>query len=359
MCTMASLIACASVSTSATRGIATVMRSPPNSRSRGRQTRPSMRARPRSIHPRIRVLECCGRSFASPASSRAPASAAGTSTTVVSFSSVIGLRWNSGPATCQRQADPLGYNSRHYKPRTTRPVITRIPARWLAATVLCAALAGVAGCHRGMSKEDAQMSNPEQIYQRARKELNSSNYELAIRLYEALEARYPFSESARQARLDLMYAYYLKGLVYFEAVPNFMERFFRVDLTERPPVDGLKSFTAFQTLVQQYPHSIYAHDAERRMVYLRNRLANYEIEVARYYMKRGAYVAALNRAQYTIEHYDGSPAVPEALKIMISAYRKMDLPDLAEKTQAVYQANYPEGEGGAGKEKKSWWHFWG
>ncbi|HZF17340.1 MAG TPA: outer membrane protein assembly factor BamD [Steroidobacteraceae bacterium] len=268
-------------------------------------------------------------------------------------------------------------------------MITRIPARWLAATVLCAALAGVAGCHRGMSKEDAQMSNPEQIYQRARKELNSSNYELAIRLYEALEARYPFSESARQARLDLMYAYYrsneqesavdaadqfirenpthprcdyayyIKGLVYFEAVPNFMERFFRVDLTERPPVDGLKSFTAFQTLVQQYPHSIYAHDAERRMVYLRNRLANYEIEVARYYMKRGAYVAALNRAQYTIEHYDGSPAVPEALKIMISAYRKMDLPDLAEKTQAVYQANYPEGEGGAGKEKKSWWHFWG
>jgi outer membrane protein assembly factor BamD len=270
-------------------------------------------------------------------------------------------------------------------------VTTRTSAGWLAATIFCAAMLGVSGCHRGVAKDpSARMSNPEQIYKRAHKELNSNNFDLAIRLYEALEARYPFSDSARQARLDLMYAYYknqeaesavdaadqfirenpthprcdyayyIKGLVYFEAVPNFIERFFRVDLTERPPVDGLKSFAAFQTLVQQYPQSLYAHDAERRMVYLRNRLANYEMEVADYYMKRGAYVAALKRSQYTIEHYDGAPAVRHALQVMIRAYKKMQLPDLAEKAEAVYQANFPPGSETPGtKEKKSWWHFWG
>jgi outer membrane protein assembly factor BamD len=268
-------------------------------------------------------------------------------------------------------------------------VITRTTARCLAAVALCAVLPGVTGCHRNAARDEARMSNPEQIYARAHKELRDMNYELAIKLYEALEARYPFSDSARQARLDLMYAYYknresesavdaadqfirenpthprcdyayyIKGLVYFEATANFIERFFHANLVDRPPVDGLKSFAAFQTLVQQYPHSAYAHDAERRMIYLRNRLAQYEIEVADYYMRRGAYVAALNRAQYTIEHYDGAPAVREALEIMIRAYRKMNLTDLAEKTEAVYHANFPETEGRSESGKKSWWHFWG
>jgi outer membrane protein assembly factor BamD len=255
---------------------------------------------------------------------------------------------------------------------------------------LCAAALGAAGCHRGINKEDARLSNPEAIYTRAHKELGDSNYEQAIKLYEALEARYPFSDAARQARLDLMYAYYknretesavdaadqfirenpthprcdyayyIKGLVYFEGTPNFVERLFRADLTERPPIDGVKSFAAFQTLVQQYPGSRYAHDAERRMIYLRNRLADYEIQVAEYYMRRGAYVAALNRAEYTIEHYDGAPAVKRALEIMISAYRKMELPDLADRAETVYHENFPEaGPPGSATKKKSWWKFWG
>jgi outer membrane protein assembly factor BamD len=266
-------------------------------------------------------------------------------------------------------------------------VITRTPALRLAALALAL---GAAGCHRGLGKDDARLSNPEVIYTRAHKALDDSNYEQAIRLYEALEARYPFSDSARQARLDVMYAYYknretesavdaadqfirenpthprcdyayyIKGLVYFEATPNFVERLFRADLTERPPIDGVKSFAAFQTLVRQYPGSAYAHDAERRMTYLRNRLADYEVQVAEYYMRRGAYVAALNRAEYTIEHYDGAPSVERALAIMIQAYRKMELPDLAEKTETVYRENFPQGgtPAGTGK-KKSWWKFWG
>jgi len=262
---------------------------------------------------------------------------------------------------------------------------TSVP-RWAMLTAVIVTVA-VAGCHRGLRKDDARLSNPDVIYQRAHSELGSLNYEQAIKLYEALEARYPFSDAARQARLDLMYAYYknneaesavdaadlfirenpthprcdyayyVKGLVYFEQTGNFVERIFHADLTKRPPAEGLKSFAAFQTLVQQYPHSPYAHDAERRMVYLRNRLADYEIEVANYYMRRGAYVAALSRATYTIEHYDGAPAVQDALNIMISAYRKMGLSDLADKTEAVFRVNFPEAQAQKDK-KKSWWRFW-
>jgi outer membrane protein assembly factor BamD len=268
--------------------------------------------------------------------------------------------------------------------------MTRTPTRLLAILTVAVAAFALSACHRGLRKDDARLSNPEVIYARAHKELLDANYEGAIKLYEALEARYPFSDSARQARLDLMYtyyrnhetesavdaadqfirenpthprcdyAYYIKGLVYFEETPNVVERLFRVDLTERPPVDGLKSFAALQTLVQQYPHSPYAHDAERRMTYLRNRLANYEVQIAEYYMKRGAYVAALNRAQYTIEHYDGAPAVRTALEIMIHAYRRMQLTDLADKSEAVYHENYPDSKVPADRDrKKSWWKIFG
>ena len=267
---------------------------------------------------------------------------------------------------------------------------TRTSIRLLVAVAFAIAILAASGCHRGLRKGDARLSNPETIYARAHHELVASNYEQAIKLYEALEARYPFSDSARQARLDLMfayyknhetesavdaadqfirenpthprcdYAYYIKGLVYFEETPNFVERWFRVDLTERPPIDGLKSFAAFQTLVQQYPHSVYAHDAERRMTYLRNRLANYEIEVADYYMRRGAYVAAVNRAEYVIEHYDGSPSVRRALEMMIHAYRRMELTDLADRAEAVYHENYPDSKVPAYKgSKKAWWNVWG
>ncbi len=269
-------------------------------------------------------------------------------------------------------------------------MITRTPTRFLTVLTFAVAALAASACHRGLRKDDVRMSNPEVIYERAHHELASSNYEGAIKLYEALEARYPFSDSARQARLDLMYAYYrnhetesavdaaeqfirenpthprgdyayyIKGLVYFEDTPNFVERIFRVDLNERPPIDGLKSFAALQTLIQRYPRSPYAHDAERRMTYLRNRLATYEMQVADYYMRRGAYVAALNRAQYTVEHYDGAPAVREALEVMIHAYRRMELTDLADKTEVVYHDNYPDRKVPPDRErKKAWWKVFG
>jgi outer membrane protein assembly factor BamD len=248
-------------------------------------------------------------------------------------------------------------------------------------TILIVSLSACGG------KDRVREADPDVLYRQAKRALDSADYKNAISVYEALDARYPFADAARQARLDLMYAYYksgeaesavdaadqfirenptharvdyayyIKGLVYFERSPNFLERWFKVDLSERPPSDARQSFAAFQTIVQQYPKSSYAHDARRRMLFLRNRLADYEVYVARYYMKRGAYVGAAARAKFTLENYDGAPAVREALVIMTDAYRKLGLDELAEQSAAVYKANFPETAERVEK-KKSWWKFW-
>ena len=198
-------------------------------------------------------------------------------------------------------------------------------------------------------------------------------------------ARYPFSQEARQARLDLIYAYYrareqesavdaadqfvrenpthprvdyamyLRGLIYFERSPNFLERWFNTDLSERPPQDVKRAFDAFDQLIRARPDSVYAHDARQRMVFLRNRLADYEVYVADHYMRREAYVAAIDRARYCIENYDGAPAVREALEIMIASYRGMGLDDLAERSQEVFALNYPDAT--LEKHEKKWWRF--
>jgi outer membrane protein assembly factor BamD len=238
---------------------------------------------------------------------------------------------------------------------------------------------------------DGPMTDPAVVYQRGHRALLQGDYPLAIRVYEALMARYPFAAETRQSRLDVIYAYYkagesdsaidaantfisenpthpridyawyLKGLTDFERMPNFMERWFRVDLNQRPPTQARRSFLAFSTVVEQFPNSDYAHDARQRMVYLRNRLADYEIAVAKYYVNRGAYVAAAQRAKVAIEEFDGAPAVRDALEIMAYCYDKMDLKELAAQTRAMYRNNY-EGEIGEGSRKgvakKKWYKLW-
>ena len=238
------------------------------------------------------------------------------------------------------------------------------------------------GCrsHRG---DDAK-SGPEQIYAKAQKAIRNSSYAEAVKQLEALQSRFPFSEPARQAQLDLIYAYYknhevdpavdaadtfirenptnprvdyayyMKGLVYFERQSNWMERVFRVDLSQRPPINAKKSFDSFQQLIDKFPHSEYVGDAQQRMVYLRNRLADFELHVALYYMRRGAYVGALNRAQYGVENYDGAPAVKGSMKVIVNAYYDLNMVDLAKDAERVYADNYP----GSTKElepKKHWY----
>jgi len=253
---------------------------------------------------------------------------------------------------------------------------------------LCVVLGAVAvsGCRT--HREDKKVT-PEALYKKAHKALESYDFNGAIKSYEQLTARFPFTDEARQARLDLIYAYYragekesatdaadtfirenpthprvdyayyVKGLVDFEHTPNAMESLFHTDLTQRPPSTARKSYAAFKTVVEQYPKSEYAHDSLQRMVYLRDRLASYEVHVAQYYYKRGAYIAAAQRARGAIEQYDGSPAVQEAVDLLIQCYDHMQLEALATQSREVYATNYAhEGQTLAADAKKSWWRFW-
>ena len=251
------------------------------------------------------------------------------------------------------------------------------------ALLLIIGLALIAsGCRS--HRRDESRSGPEVIYAKAQKDIRNSNYGDAIKQLESLESRFPFSDQARQAQLDLIYvyykshqtdpavdaadtfirenptnprtdyAYYMKGLVYFERQANILERFFRVDLSRRPPINAKKSFDSFDELIKKYPHSIYATDARQRMIFLRNRLADFELYVARYYMRRGAYVGALNRAKYCVENYDGAPAVQGAMQVMVLAYRALGMTDLASNAEKVYADNYP-GSVKSVEEKRVWW----
>jgi outer membrane protein assembly factor BamD len=252
---------------------------------------------------------------------------------------------------------------------------------------LCLILICVAGCRT--HRDDLTKSSPEVLYKKAKQSLGNYDYNQSIKIYEALTARFPFTDQARQARLDLIYAYYragetesatdaaeqfvrenpthprvdyawyVKGLVDFERTPNGMERLFHADLTQRPPTTARKAFTAFRTVVEQYPKSEYAHDAQQRMIYLRNRLADYEVHVARYYMRRGAFVAAAQRAKGEIEQYDGAPATQEAVAILSEAYDRLNLKTLADQVRLVYQDNYSGDVKQLQAEiKRPWWKIW-
>ena len=256
------------------------------------------------------------------------------------------------------------------------------------AIALFITLLALSGC-KSNRERTLQRQGPEKLYQQAKQQLRSYDFNSAIKTYEALTARFPFTNEARQSRLDLIYAYYragesesaidaaetfvrenpthprvdyawyVKGLVDFERTPNVLERMFRVDLTERPPTTARKSFTAFKTVVEQFPQSDYAHDARKRMIFLRNRLADYEVHVAEYYLRRGAFVAAAQRAKGAIEQYDGAPAIRQAMAILIEAYDRMGLKELAEQSRTVYRANFQDDVTQAqAKVHKSWWQFW-
>lgn len=235
---------------------------------------------------------------------------------------------------------------------------------WLLAVLLT----GLAACGGGDGVIRDQ--GPEALYENGTDMLNGQNYQGAIQNFQILQARYPFANETRQAQLDLIYAYYMagqpqlaieaaeaferenpthprvdytlymRGLALFDPSANFLERLFRVDLTARPPKDSLRAFQLFQELLRRYPDSEYAADARQRMVWLRNRLAAYENHVARYYIRRGAYVAAVDRAKYAIEAFPGAPELEESLMIMAEAYDRLDLPELAQDARRVLERTY-------------------
>lgn len=219
--------------------------------------------------------------------------------------------------------------------------------------------------------EFAGLTTEEQFYRRALDQLNAQNFRGAISTYQALESRFPFGQFATQAQIELVYAYYrnndleaarsaadrfirlhpedanvdyayyMKGLASFTADRSIIDRFLPTDPSKRDPGEARASFAEFSTLVALYPDSPYAADARARMIYLRNSLAAYEIHVARYYLQRRAYIAALNRGKYVVENFQGTPAVADAMAIMVEGYLRLGLDDLAEISLALLKENYP------------------
>ncbi|MFK5984870.1 MAG: outer membrane protein assembly factor BamD [Pseudomonadota bacterium] len=207
------------------------------------------------------------------------------------------------------------------------------------------------------------------LYAEAKYELNGGDYKTAIEYYEKLEARYPHGKYAQQAQLEIAYAYYrfdepesaiaaterfiklhplhphvdyayyLRGLVVFPARKNVFEYVWPQDESKRDTQTSMESFRYFGQLTTRFPDSIYSHDAVTRMRYLRNKVAKHQLHVANFYLKQQAYLAAANRAKYIVQKYSESPAVQEALLIMIQAYKKLDLPELVRDTQQIYTSN--------------------
>lgn len=228
------------------------------------------------------------------------------------------------------------------------------------------------------------------LYSEARSELDDRNYAAAIKLYEKLEARYPYGRFAQQAQIELAYAhykegevasaiaaadrfiklhpnhpnvdyaYYLKGLANFNDDLGLMHIISRQDMSERDPKAAREAFEAFRELVTRFPDSKYAPDSRQRMNYLVNALASHEVHVARYYLRRGAFVAAANRAQTALKSYPQAPANEEGLLIMVKAYDALGLTDLRDDAERVMKRNFPNSRylAGGGGTAKPWWQLW-
>lgn len=239
----------------------------------------------------------------------------------------------------------------------------------------------------------AKLESAEGIYAQATEQMNNANYTGAIKLFETLQSRYPYGRYAQQAQMEIAYAYYkqnepesalsaverfikqypksshvdyayyLKGLVNFDDDLGLFGEGFQPDVSERNPKAPREAFDAFKDLVTRFPNSKYAADSKLRMRYLVNALARHETQVASYYLRRGAYVAAVNRANGVLIEFPHTPATREALQIMVQAYDAMGLKTLRDDSQRVLDKNIEkDGVKPAVKQspenKKSWWQFW-
>ncbi|HZV61474.1 MAG TPA: outer membrane protein assembly factor BamD [Methylophilaceae bacterium] len=230
----------------------------------------------------------------------------------------------------------------------------------------------------------------QRLYTEAETLMRTRDYETAIDYFQKLESRYPHGRYATQAQLEIIYAYYkqndpistiaaadrfiklhpnhpnidyayyMKGLATFNQ-RGIVEKLTEQQISDRDPKSLRESFLSLKELVTRYPNSRYVKDAQLRMVYLVNTLADHELHVARYYMKRKAYVAALNRAEFVLENYPNSTSVEEALVIMVSAYDLLEMEDLKQDTMRVLQTNYPNSRmlaKGVPDDERVWWKFW-
>jgi outer membrane protein assembly factor BamD len=264
--------------------------------------------------------------------------------------------------------------------------VRRRGAGLFAAALFALSLAGCGLLPEG--KDETANMSADQIYSQAHGAMIEGNYTRAIKLFETLEARFPYGRYAQQAILEsayanyragetpaaiaaadrfirtypnhpnVDYAYYLKGLVYFREDQGLLGYVYEFDLSEREPKAMRESFAAFKELATKFPASRYTQDANDRMRYLTNALGLYEVKVARYYYNRGAYIAAINRAQAALVTYPRTPANEDALDILARSYDKLNLVQLRDDTQRVLKQNFPESRYLTGVSDKPWWRFW-
>lgn len=232
--------------------------------------------------------------------------------------------------------------------------------------------------------------NAQRIYSEAKSAMVDGGYDRAIKLFEKLEARYPYGRYAQQAQIEVAYAYYksnepvlaiaaadrfirlhpdhphvdyayyLKGLATFNEDLGLLGGLSNQDLSERDPKGARESFETFRELITRFPDSRYAEDSRQRMVYLVNALAAHEVHVARYYYRRGGYVAAVNRAKSAIASFPDAPAVEEALHLLARSYDALGMTDLRDDAERVMKINFPKSvyfDGGP-VVSKPWWQIW-
>jgi outer membrane protein assembly factor BamD len=267
----------------------------------------------------------------------------------------------------------------------------RIALRSLAFVFALLLLGGCSKFNLSTEADETAAWSAQRLYSEAKEAMADGNYAQAVKYFEKLEARYPFGRYAQQAQLEIAYAYYrendpasavaacdrfiklhpnhpsvdyayyLKGVVNFYEDQHFLSQIADQDPSERDPRSARDSFAAFKELATRFPDSRYTPDAHARMNYLVNALASHEVHVARYYMKRSAYLAAANRAQFAVKTYPEAPAVEEALYIMVQAYGQMGMKDLREDAERVLVKNFPNSpwlKGGHVPGGKSWWQIW-
>ena len=252
-------------------------------------------------------------------------------------------------------------------------------------------LAAAAGCASVGQDDETVGWSAQRLYGEAKDAMTAKDWPKAVRYFEKLEARFPYGRYAQQAQLEVAYAhwkdddralavaaadrfiklypnhpnvdyaYYLKGLINFNELSGMLNWLTSPDMTDRDPKATREAFDAFQEVVTRFPNSRYAEDSAARMRYLVNALASHEVHVARYYMKRGAFLAAANRAQYAVRHYPQSPAIEEAVFILVKAYDALGMDDLRDAADQVMRKNFPQSDyltrGGARKDVP-WWRIW-
>ena len=266
----------------------------------------------------------------------------------------------------------------------------RVKLSTVRIAVMAAAVAWLAGCSTPVEDKTADWS-PNRLYAEAKDEMKSGSYDRATLLLEKLEGRAAGTPLAQQAQLDKAYAHYraaeraqalstierfmklhpaspaidyalyLKGVVNFNDDLGMLSFLTRQDLSERDQKAAKESFEAFKELTTRFPESKYTPDPRLRMTHIVNSLAQYEVHVARYYYQRGAYLAAVNRAQSAIADYRDVPALEEALYIMVKSYEKLGMEKLHEDSKRVMMANYPDSRffsRGFQRDDEPWWKLW-